>query len=1147
MPVTFREVVAQVIDWLQQDHRISYRALKRQFGLDEEYLADLKDELINVRQVAVDQDATMLVWVGESHTASAPPSAPSPLAQTALTQLGSAHTESSPELLPPDAERRQLTVMFCDLVGSTPLSGQLDPEDLREVVGAYQRGCSEVIQRFDGHVRQFLGDALLVYFGWPRAHEDDAQRAVRAGLEMLDAMSRLNTGLEKAKGIRLAIRVGIHTGLVVVGEMGAGHHHEHLALGNTPNVASRIQDRADPDTVVISEATFRLVHTYFTVDALGAQSLKGVSGSMQLYRVVGRSADASKSGIGVAGKRGLTSLVGRQSEMALLIDRWVQCRDGRGQVVVLSGEAGIGKSRLVAALHEHVADEGASSIVLRCSPYHANTALHPVIEYLRQMIDLADDDTDEVRLTKLEHALETSRQPLQDVVPLLTTMLGWPHPRSYPALDLSGQRQRQKTRQVLVTWLLAKSERKPVLAVWEDLHWADASTVELLGLVVDQIPSVSMLSVLTCRPEFRQPWAPRSHLAQLALNRLPRAQVIEMARRVAGGKHLPDQVVEQVVTKTDGVPLFVEEMTKAILESGHLQESGSHFEVTGSLPAFAIPATLHDSLMARLDRLLTAKALAQYAAVIGRHFSYAVLRAVSELDEPTLERELRRLVDAELLYQRGLPPHATYTFKHALIRDAAYQSLLRRTRQQHHHRIAQVLEDQFPEIRVGEPEVLAYHYTEAGINDKAVKYWIEAGRHAVARSANVEAVGQLSKALEVLQTLPDTTGRAREELAVLMTLGPALIATKGYGTPDVHHTYVRARELCQQVGDAEQLFPALRGLWNRYLMQADHQMARELGEQLLELANRLQISANIVEAHRVLGTVYWNLGELSHAHEHLAQGIALYDPLQHRSLAFIYGADSGIVCNLYEGIVLWSLGYPNQARERMDRAFTLAKELAHGNTLAFVSVFAALLHRLCGDTQGARERAEAAIILGAEQGIPQWSAGATILLGSVFAAEGQHTAAMARIHEGLVAWRAASAEVLRPLWLALSAEALMAGGDPEAGMRALDEALALVSKTGERWYESELLRLRGEMLLALSGEAHTQAQAVFDRALEIAREQKAKSWELKIATSVSRLWQGQGRQDEAKELLAPVYRWFTEGFDTRDLQAARELLEALAR
>jgi predicted ATPase len=726
-------------------------------------------------------------------------------------------------------------------------------------------------------------------------------------------------------------------------------------------------------------------------------------------------------------------------------------------------------------------------------------------------------------------------------------MLGWPHPRSYQALDFSGQRQRQRTHQVLVTWLLAETDRQPVFAVWEDLHWADASTVELLGLVVDQIPSVSMLSVLTCRPEFGQPWESHSHLVQLALNRLPRAQVVEMAQRVAGGRRLPDQVLEQVVTKTDGVPLFVEEMTKAILESGHVHESGSHFGVTGSWPAFAIPATLHDSLMARLDRLRTAKALAQYAAVIGRHFSYTVLRAVSELDEPTLERDLRRLVDAELLYQRGLPPHATYTFKHALIRDAAYQSLLKRTRQQHHHRIAQVLEAQFPEVRVGEPEVLAYHYTEAGLNDEAVKYWIEAGRHAVARSANVEAVGQLGKALEVLQTLPDTTDRAREELAVLMALGPALIATKGYGTRDVHQTYVRARELCQQVGDAEQLFPALRGLWNRSLMQADHQMARQLGEELLELANRLQISANIVEAHRVLGTVYWNLGELSHAHEHLAQGIALYDPQQHRSLAFIYGADSGSVCSLYDGIVLWSLGYPNQAHEKMDRALALARELAHGNTLAFISVFSALLHRLCGDTQRARERAEAAIIVGAEQGIAQWSAGATILLGSLFAAEGQYTAAMARIHEGLVAWRAASAEVLRPLWLALSAEASMAGGDPEAGMRALDEALALVSRTGERWYESELLRLRGEMLLALSWDAHSEAQAVFEQALQIAREQQAKSWEIKVATSLSRLWQRQGRQGEAEELLAPVYRWFTEGFETRDLRTAREVLDALAR
>jgi len=619
-----------------------------------------------------------------------------------------------------------------------------------------------------------------------------------------------------------------------------------------------------------------------------------------------------------------------------------------------------------------------------------------------------------------------------------------------------------------------------------------------------------------------------------------------MVASVAGAKALPQDVVQQIVAKTDGVPLFVEELTKTVVESGLFREHADHYELIGPLPALAIPATLQDSLMARLDRLSTVKMVAQLGATIGRQFTYDLLQTISSLDEDTLQQGLRQLVEAELLYQRGIPPQAIYMFKHALIQDAAYQSLLKSTRQQYHQRIAQMVEERFHELCENQPELLAHHYTEAGFMAQAIPYWQRAGQHAVERSANLEAIGHLTKGLDVLATLPETRERTQQELALLTTLGPAMIVIKGYGAPDVEATYLRARELCQQVDDPAQLFPVVRGLWNRYLMRAEHQQARELGEQLLSLAHSLHDSASLVEAHRVLGTVLWNRGELSLAHEHLERGIALYEPHQHRTLAFRYGADPGVVCRFYAAVVLWSWGYPQQARRRMEESLTLAQDLAHPHSLTFVLVFAAILHRLCGEVQAAYARADAATRLAAEQGIAQWFAGGTILRGWAVAAQGQVAEGIAQIHQGLAAWRAAAAEVLRPSWLALLAEAYAAGDDPASGLHGLAEALVLIETTGERWYEAELYRLRGELLLHHARGEPEEAEVCFQQALTIARRQQAKSWELRAAMSLARLWQQQDKRAEARALLAPIYGWFTEGFDTADLQEAKAFLEELS-
>ena len=698
----FVAVVDQVIALVRQRGRVTYRTLQLQFTLDDAQLGALKDELLYSQPHVVDDAGRGLVWTGDTDATPAlspspPSSAPSALPHTQTVQ----GARLSADHAAPEAERRQLTVLFCDLVDSTLLSSQLDPEDLREVVRAYQAACAEVIQRFEGHIAQYLGDGLLVYFGYPQAHEDDAQRAVRTGLGMVEVMATLNRRLEQRQGVLLAVRVGIHTGLVVVGEMGGGGRQEQLALGETPNIAARLQALAAPDTVVISAATQRLIQGYFTCHALGSQTLRGVAMPLQVYQVV-RATEVQQR-FDVVAARGLTPLVGREHEVGLLRERWAQVQAGRGHIVVLSGEAGIGKSRLVQMVKDEVIGAATLRIEYRCAPSHQHSALYPVIAHLERVLAWHQDDIPDERLRKLEEALQPYPLPLAEVVPLLAALLSVPLPADrYPPLTLTPQRQKQKTLEALLTWLLVLTEQQPVLFVVEDLHWIDPSTLEFLTLLVDQGPTARLLTLLTCRPEFQPPWGLRTHLTPIALQRLSQPQVETMIVRVTGGKALPPTVLQHVVTKTDGVPLFVEELTKTVLESGLLQETEEHYELTGPLPPLAIPATLHDSLMARLDRLATVKAVAQLGAVLGRTFSYEVLQAVTPLDEVSLQQALARLVDAELLYQRGVPPQATYLFKHALIQETAYQSLLKSTRQQYHQQHCPGVRNPVPRRR-GDP------------------------------------------------------------------------------------------------------------------------------------------------------------------------------------------------------------------------------------------------------------------------------------------------------------------------------------------------------------------------------------------------------------------------------------------------------------
>ena len=1127
----FEAVLEQTIALLQRQGRISYGALKRRFQLDDAYLEDLKVELIEAQQLARDENGRILVWAGE--TASQPPARDAQGPQAPLIHV----TRRTP-----DAERRQLTVMFCDLVDSTTLASQLDPEDWREVVRAYQETAAAVVQRFDGHIAQYLGDGLLVYFGYPQAHEDDARRAVRTGLDLLEAMGGLNSRLTRHYGVQLAVRIGIHTGLVVVGDIGAGNRQEQLALGDTPNVAARIQGLAAPDTIVISPATFRLVRGYFLHPDLATHALKGLTAPVQVYRILRES--AAQSHLDVVGTSGFTPLVGRDSEVALLLERWAQSQNGAGQVVLLGGEAGIGKSRLVEVLREHVISQGATRIVFRCSPYHQHSALYPVLDHLQRFLQWQRDESPEAKFDTLERVLRTYRLPLDDVIPLFAALLTVPLPEHYPPLNLPPQRQRQKTHEALVAWLLEEAERQPVLAVWEDLHWADPSTLDVLSLMLDQVSTVRMLTLLTCRPEFHPPWTTHAPVTQVTLNRLGRTQVEAMIPSLTGDKALPTDMVEQVIAKTDGVPLFVEELVKMILESGLVREQADSYVLTGPLPPLAIPSTLHDSLMARLDRLSTARELVQLGAVLGREFTYELLQAVSPVDEIALQQGLAQLVDAELVYQRGLLPRSRYIFKHALIQDAAYQSLLKSTRQQYHQRIAQVLETRFPELVETQPELVAHHFTEAGLTALAVGYWHRAGQRATQRSAHVEAIAHLTKGLELLKVLPDTPERVQHELTLLIALGTPLLATRGYAATERRQIYTRAWELCQQMGETSQRFSVLFGLWQCYALGAEWQTARVVGEQLLSLAHHQHDPALLLEAHRALGVNLLLLGEFAAARAHAEQGMTFYNPQQHHVHAFLYGQDPGVTCCVWEAVALWVLGYPDQALAQSQAALTLAQERSHSFSLAFVLGVTAVLYQYRREVHLTHERVEVIMTLCTDQGFTFFLAWGTMLRGWVLAEQGEEVG-IAQICQGLTAYQATGSGFFRPYYLGLLAEAYAKEGQAEEGLSVLAEALAVVHKTGERLYEAELYRLQGELLLARSTHQTVEAEACFHQALNVARRQQAKAWELRAAMSLSRLWQRQGKRDEARQLLAEVYNWFTEGFDTADLQEAKALLAEL--
>jgi class 3 adenylate cyclase len=841
-----------------------------------------------------------------------------------------------------EAERRQLTVMFCDLVGSTALSTRLDPEDLREVIGAYHRATTDVVRSVDGFVAKYMGDGVLVYFGYPRAHEDDAERAVRAGLGVINAVGHLDM-----KSVKLQARVGIATGLVVVGDLiGEGSAQEQSVVGETPNLAARLQALAEPDAVVIAAATRRLVGDLFEYRDLGAVELKGVAGLVPAWQVLRQSVVASR----FEALRGsaLTRLIGRDEEIDLLLRRWARAKAGNGQVVLVSGEPGLGKSRITAALAERLHGEPHLRLRYFCSPYHQDSALFPFIDQLARASGFARDDPSDSRLAKLEALLDRAVPPDEDVA-LLADLLSLPASERHKLPNLSPQRKKERTLEALILQLEGLARRQPVVMVVEDAHWIDPTSRELLDLAVERVRNLPVLLIVTFRPEFQPPWTGQSQVSMLTLNRLDRRDRTDLVEQIAGGKALPDEVIAQVADRTDGVPLFVEELTKSVLESGLLREEADRWVLDGAVPAFAVPTSLHDSLMARLDRLASARLVAQIGAAIGREFSYELLRAVSRLAEDELQASLARLVASELVFQRGTAPDAVYTFKHALLQDAAHGSLLRSSRQQLHAEIAEALETHSPELMDTQPELFAQHYAEAGLVEKAAACWGKAGHRSAARSAMPEAAAQFQRALNQLALLPDTRERQGQELEIWSASGAVLRAVKGQTAPETGQAYARARELWEQLGSPAEFLGIPYGQSTYHGYRGELDLALRLDRDLLRLSCQRDDTAGLVLGHTSAGRNLMFAGRFGLSRSHLEAGLALYDPISHRSLVPQAGLHLYVNAQAVLGVVLFCLGFPDQASAQSSAAIAEARRLAHPPTLAISLSLGARLLSIDGD------------------------------------------------------------------------------------------------------------------------------------------------------------------------------------------------------
>jgi predicted ATPase/class 3 adenylate cyclase len=1116
------EVVLTIGEWLASISMSEYMERFAENGIDISVLGNLTDQDLKDIGVLLGHRRKMLAAVAEFSDAAlpAPHSQPETRAQS-------------------EAERRQLTVMFCDIVGSTALSEGLDPEDYRTVIGAYRRCCAELVERNGGFVAKFIGDGVLAYFGYPHAHELDAEHSVRAALALVETVPKLTTPASAP----LQVRIGIATGLVVVGDLvSASAAEEHAVVGDTPNLAARLQALAEPGTVLISSSTRRLTGGLFDYRDLDAVALKGFAGKVSAWQPLGESAVESRF---EALRVRTTQLVGRGEEIDLLLRWWEQAKRGEGKVVLLAGEPGIGKSRIAETILERLSGAPHSHLRYFCSPYHQDSPFYPFITRLERVAGFRPEDMDEERLAKLEALLGVAPNDFDEVVPLLAGLLSVPTIDRYPSLNLSPQKRKEKTLQLLLRQVEELAARQPALMVIEDAHWADPTSLELIELIVEHAPRLSLLTIVTFRPEFAAPWIGRPHVLLMSLSRLRHELSTEMITHLTGGKVLPKEITDQIIDRTDGVPLFIEELTKTVLESGLLVESGDRYEAAGPTAPIAIPTSLQASLLARLDRLAPARGVAQIAAALGRRFSYELISAVAAIPRKQLDDALAALVHSELIFQNGAGLDAEYTFKHALLQDAAYGTMLRSQRQLLHARIAKTLEDHFPEIVANQPPVLALHCAAARLTQKATVFWLKAGQQALARGAMSEAAVHLQRGLEVLAGLPDDPWRRQHELDLQIALRTAVAATKSLAAPAVGEILTRARALAEQVDQPTYLVPLFSGQWAFHRVRSEHRLALQLGEQLERIGEARNDATTQWVGRVLVGQTRLFLGELIAARTLLERCNDISDSTYHAGDS-LRSEEAHLYVSMlaHLALTLAYLGYLDQARSRRDEALAQARRFPNSPTLANALAFACLLGSIIRSPD-MQAHAEELFTLSTEHGFPFFLGVATTFRGASLTELGKAREGLALVEHGVAAMRASGAVISMSHALAEASVAHAKLDQPGEGLDRLAEAAQIAETTEQQIDEPEVYRLRGYLLdVALDSGA---AERSYHQALAVARSQSAKLMELRASVNLAHLWRKQGKRDEARDLLATIYNWFTEGFGTPILDEAKTLLEELAQ
>jgi predicted ATPase/class 3 adenylate cyclase len=1174
----------QVVMLLQQRGRLAYRALKLQFHLDDEQLEALKEELLFAHPEIAEEGGRGLVWTLAA-TPTALPSSASPshspvnytpphLAERILAEQAALEARGGTE-----GERKTITALFADIQDSTALIEDLDPEAARQLIDPALQLMMDAVHRYEGFVVQPTGDGIFALFGAPVAHEDHPQRALYAALLMQQESKRYAEQLRREQGVNLQIRVGVNTGEVVLRSIRKDDlHADYTPVGHSIHLAARMESLASGGTIVVSEGTYKLIEGYFECQALGEAKVKGVTEPIPIYEVLG--VGPLRTRLQVAARQGFTRFVGRQSELEQLQKALAQAKEGHGQIVGVMGEPGLGKSRL---FYEFKLTSQSGCLVLEAYSvsYGKASPYLPLLELLKSYFQLHPQDDERQRKAKVMGQVLTLDRSLEDILPYLFALVGIEEQPS-PLQQMDPQIRRRRTFEALKKLFLRESLNQPLILIFEDLHWIDSETQGFLDVLSESVASAKVLLLVNYRPEYRHEWGSKTYYTQLRLAPLGKGEAEELLDVLlgeTGGAHtgsapqspdtvagrVPLQTLKQLILeKTEGTPFFLEEVVQELFERGVLVREDGETRCRASLPTDPqIPATVHGVLAARIDRLAPQeKTLLQQLSVIGREFPLSLVRQILPQPEEELYGLLASLQRKEFLYEQPALPEPDCLFKHALTQEVAYGTVLHERRKALHERTAQAMETLYHATLDDHYSDLAHHYSRSGNTKKAVEYLHLAGHQAVQRSANEEAITHLTTALEFLTTLPDTHERANQELTLHLTLGRPLLFNRGFSSPEVQATYARARELCQQVGETRQLFPVLEGLRTFHQVRGEFLAARELGEQLLGLAQREQDPALLVEAYQALGYTLFHMGELGAAQAHLEQSLTLYDAQHHRSLVFLDGREPGVIVLFLAARVLWHLGYPDQALQKSEAAYTLAQELSRPFILAAARVLTALTHQLRRDRSLTQEWAEAGISLAHEHGFPNWLAQGTVHQGWALAEQGQVEEGITQIRQGLATHQALGAGIFHSYYLALLAEAYGKAGQAEDGLAAFAQALTVVDSTGERFYEAELYRLKGQLTLQkvqvsgckfqvddLQSTLHnlqSEAEECFRTAIEIAQKQQAKSLELRAVMSLSRLWQQQGKKAEARQMLAEIYGWFTEGFDTKDLQEAKALLDELA-